>query len=98
MAERRDYRLPAFPKRTIREKSGSHGSLSNCKLDYTPEERRACAIREATKNRPIKEREDAWNQKMCEGKCQLAIDMKNGRLPTCNVQTKCSWARYIRTH
>ena len=70
---RKDYRLPLHPKKTIREKQGSHRDLSNCRLDYTRVERAIYASRMARRGELVKELMDAWKRKSCKAeKCSVA--------------------------
>jgi hypothetical protein len=95
MSEKED-RLPAYPKRTIREKQGSHGDLSNCRLDYIRIERAIHASQETRKNMLIKDRLDAWNYRRCkpQDECSAVIEIRRHRLPTCRKAKECSWAIY----
>ena len=71
----KDYRLPAHPKSTIREKQGSHRDLSVCKLDFTRTERAIFARTTERKNRRIKEAMDAWECRSCDKeKCSAVIE------------------------
>lgn len=62
------YRLPAYPKRTIREKQGSHGDLSNWRGDFSREERAAYRRMKEEKDTQIKEWMDAWDKRNCKPK------------------------------
>lgn len=92
---KKKYRLPAYPKRTIREKQGSHGDLSICRLDYTRTERKVFASQIARKNMRIKEKMVAWEQRSCAPQeCSVAIEKRRHLLPTCREISNCSWAQY----
>ena len=91
----KDYRLPAHPKSTIREKQGSHRDLSVCKLDFTRTERAIFARTMERKNRRIKEAIDAWEYRSCDKeKCSAVIESKRNRPITCKKIMQCSWAIY----
>jgi len=92
MSERREYRLPAFPKRTIREKQGSHRSLSNCRLDYSLGERQAYAIQQTMKNKRIKEKTEAWDNRSCQLERCLNRPIYGHLVITCHKN--CSWMKW----
>jgi len=95
--ERRQYRLPAYPKRTIREKQGCHGDLSISKIDYTPGERAYYASKLTQKNRRIKEGMDAWEKRSCkEHECFAIKEYKGDKPVTCRWFDTCSWWNYYR--
>jgi len=92
---KKEYRLPTYPKRTIREKQGSHRDLSNCKLDFTMRERAIYASRKARTNMRIKEKMDAWEQRSCDKQeCSAYIEKRRHRPPICREVRQCSWAEY----
>lgn len=93
---KREYRLTAYPKRTIREKQGVHGDLSNSRVDYTRTERAIFASEQERKNIRINDKFDAWDYRSCkpQEECSAALDVRRHRLPTCRKTNECSWAIY----
>jgi hypothetical protein len=91
------YRLPAHPKRTIREKQGSHRDLSNCRLDYSMKERAIYASLMEKKGRRVKEAVEAWQKRSCEKQyCFAIVEIKKDWSPTCRKIMQCTWAKNQR--
>jgi hypothetical protein len=92
---KKEYRLPTHPKRTKRPVSGQPEPFH--KEDYTETERWKFASEQERKNRLIKERFDAHDERSCkpQKECTAALEKQRNRPLTCKKIKLCSWAIYL---